>query len=294
MAHDRLIADIGGSSSRWAFCPVEGTVRTWPAEGGSLPGHNPTTGDGEAFKSAIAAHFGRHEPPALLVPEVIVYGAGCGATERQDRMAALLAPLFSNATVEVRSDLLGAARALYGQGPSGLVLILGTGLNAGYYDGTRLHHPMQSLGWLLGDEGSGVHIGRSLLREALYGRLPKDTLTRLFEPDELDLAAILQAIHGSPSPGRTMASYTTRMARALDDPTVAGLVIESYAEITAMLVNFFSAEERQRVAATGSVAWGFKELLGKSLAQGGMRLTAVERDPLAGLVRYHQRASSPR
>jgi hypothetical protein len=60
-----------------------------------------------------------------------------------------------------------------------------------------------------------------------------------------------------------------------------------------LLVNFFPPEQWEEVRATGSVAWGFKELLAECLLDRGMTLTIVERDPLPGLVEYHRGRATP-
>ena len=68
--------------------------------------------------------------------------------------------------------------ACYGN-TSGLIGILGTGANTAYYDGTILHQKAPSLGYLLGDEGSGAHLGRLLLSAGLRDELPTDLLRKL-------------------------------------------------------------------------------------------------------------------
>ena len=102
-----LVADIGGSSSRWAVVPERGEARI--IEG--VQGHNPAIGDGEAFVVALRDRFAK-EKDLLDARRVIVYGAGCGTIERQARMHALLKPLFVAASIEVNNDLLGTARGL--------------------------------------------------------------------------------------------------------------------------------------------------------------------------------------
>src|SRR5690606_20564764 len=105
--------------------------------------------------------------------------------------------LWPSARIVVDSDLVGAARGLCGTTP-GLVLILGTGMNAGWYDGAALHQPMPSLGWILGDEGSGADIGRTLLRDAFYKRMPADVSQALFGDAGPDLDEVLREVHRSP------------------------------------------------------------------------------------------------
>jgi len=287
MPSELLIADIGGSSSRWALCGADGTIRWWPVEGGTLPGYNPIAGDGSVFRGAIMEHFLANDPDALKVDRVLIYGAGCGSPDRAGRMRDAAAGIFTRASVEVRSDLLGAARSLYGGG-QGLVLILGTGMNAGWFNGRELHLPMPSLGWLLGDEGGGVDLGRHLLREVLYRRWPAGLIAELFPGEATDVDQMIRLVHGSSSPAMALAAHARRLVGHMDHPEVRRLVADRFRELASLLAGFFSPEERAEARAAGSIAWAFRDPLAGCLKEQGMELTTVERDPLPGLVRYHQ------
>lgn len=220
--------------------------------------------------------------------KIVAYGAGCGTKARADRLRTVLAEVWPQAQIRVETDLLGAARGLYGN-DAGLVLILGTGMNAGYYDGSFLHLPMPSLGYILGDEGSGADIGKHLLRDALYGVLPGPLKERLF-PNGLVLPEVLEATYRSPAPQAYLASFTALLADHIEDTYVHDLIASRFFALTRLLARCFSAQELHQVRASGSVAFGFRQLLTEALEHRGMQLTGVERDPMPGLVAYHAQA----
>ncbi|MBK8497321.1 MAG: hypothetical protein IPL52_00545 [Flavobacteriales bacterium] len=288
MAKPLLIAEIGGSSSRWAWVPDEGPAITVPLPGRSLPGFNPVNGDARLFVQDLREGLEEHVPAAMSAEHLVVYGAGCGSEQRRDVMHATIATIWPAAEIEVNTDLMGAARGLCGSG-SGLVLILGTGMNAGWYDGGRLHQPMPSLGYVLGDEGSGADIGRVLLQDAFYRRMPEHVRTALFGPDGPSADKVIDEVHRSPFPARALAARTALLAGLITEPYVRELILSRFHALMEILKPFFPAEQRGSVHATGSVAWGFRELLSNCLLDHGMELTVVERDPLQGLVRWHQR-----
>ena len=58
---------------------------------------------------------------------------------------------------------MAAARALWFDEP-GIVAILGTGSNSCVYDGINIIEAVPSLGYILGDEGSGAYLGKKLLQ----------------------------------------------------------------------------------------------------------------------------------
>lgn len=287
----RVIGEVGASSSRWAVVRHDG-AELFQHKGEALPGFNPLNGDPVLFAEGLRNHLLERAPDALEAPEVLVYGAGCGSPERRVRMASTIAGVWPQAAVHVDTDLMGAARGLLGRG-QGLVLILGTGMNAGHYDGHQLYRPMPSLGWILGDEGSGADIGRTLLQDAFYRRMPVDIGEQLFGPEGPDLDVILAEVHRSPFPARALAARTAGLVPLLDEPYVRDLLRSRFHALAELLVTFFSLEQRSEVSATGSVAWGFREILSECLLDRGMTLTGVEHDPLPGLVRYHGPVPEP-
>jgi glucosamine kinase len=206
-----VIGEVGGSSSRWAFLAQDGTFRILPTKGERLPGFNPLSGDGTVFAQGLREQFEGTAAEGRTVTEVTIYGAGCGTEERKQRMQAAVRTLWPEPHITVGTDLLGAALGLCAP-EQGLVLILGTGMNTGYFDGQRLHCPMPSLGYILGDDASGADIGRNLLQDAFYGRIPEQLHLALFGVEGPDLDGVLERIHRGPYPARELASYTVRIA----------------------------------------------------------------------------------
>ena len=283
-----LIGEVGGSSSRWAFLATDGSTVLLPLKGDRIPGFNPVSGDPEVFMAAVEVQIKAACPHAMTADRVVIYGAGCGSAERRQRMEDAVRTRFKGMPIDVRSDLQGAALGLCGTRP-GLVLILGTGMNAGYFDGTQLHQPMPSLGYVLGDEGSGADIGRCLLQDAFYQRIPDSTREALFGPQGPALGDVIEQVYRSSFPSRELASYTALVLPHRDHTYVHDLVISRFHAMAELLVTFFPSDQRAQVFATGSVAWGFKDWLAECLLDRGMTLLAAEQDPLPGLVAHHGR-----
>ena len=290
MALPLVVAEIGGSSSRWALLGADGNDTMFPERGEAIAGFNPLNGDRDLFTASIRSYFRSGSPDVLDASQVMVYGAGCGSDRRKEDMRAAIRTIWAGASIEVETDLVGTARGLCGS-DTGLVLILGTGMNVGWYDGARLFHPMPSLGYVLGDEGSGADIGRTLLQDAFYRRMPEHVRSQLFGPDGPVVEAVLDEVYRAPFPAKTLAARTASLSELLHDPYVRDLVQSRFHALVETLLPFFPSEQRGRVFATGSVAYGFRELLAGCLADRGMDLTVVEKDPLPGLVAWHRSPS---
>lgn len=95
--------------------------------------------------------------------EIYFYGSGCGTPENAALVEVNLQKAFSYAKVIVKEDMTAAAYAAYNGKPA-IVCILGTGSNSCFFDGETVRRDLPSLGFLIGDEGSGSALGKQLLR----------------------------------------------------------------------------------------------------------------------------------
>ena len=115
-----LIADSGSTKCTWIASDGARTtnVRT--------RGINAVQHSAEQIREALA-----ELPPCDGVTSVKFYGAGCGETfpEASEKLRRELKAHFGTTDITVESDLLGAARALWGHG-EGIACILGTGSNS--------------------------------------------------------------------------------------------------------------------------------------------------------------------
>lgn len=272
-----LLADIGGSSSRWAVLTDKGAANL--TEQVTWPGFNPATGSGEDLVRKLGTQRGSF----VGLDQAHLYAAGCGTSERAALLRGVLQAALPGVRIDVHSDLLGSARALWG-GKAGGVMILGTGMNAGFYDGRSLARTVPSLGYLLGDEGSGADLGRCLFRDALRDHMPDEVRSVVFGADGPDLPQTIQTIYRSGSPAKALAAPVVGLAPQRAHPYVQDLLALRFKLLASELERMLEAGE---IRATGAVAFGFREELASALAVHGIRLTLVERDPMAGLLRYY-------
>ena len=166
--------------------------------------------------------------------------------------------------------------ACYGN-TSGLIGILGTGANTAYYDGTILHQKVPSLGYLLGDEGSGAHLGRLLLSAGLRDDLPTDLLRKL----KLDKEFILEKIYEGSSTNSFLASFCPFLFRNRMVPEVSALLQESFGLYVDRYVSVYG--EEQTLSVVGSIGYYFRTELQVALRTRGHFLGKVLEHPIAAL-----------
>ena len=125
------------------------------------------------------------------VNHIRFYGAGCSG-QWNSIVQNVLARVFPQAsTIKVDSDLMAAARALFGE-RAGIACILGTGSNSCMFDGDRIVDNVPPLGYILGDEGSGAVLGKLFLNALFKRALPASVCDDFFAWSGLSYADVIE------------------------------------------------------------------------------------------------------
>ncbi len=163
-----LIADAGSTKVDWAVLTDNGEILARF----TTCGINALLVDDEPHASTMA-EAGCGIPSGVSPDEIFYYGAGCATPDICKKMQSAIHNNWPEASISVNSDLLGAARSLFGH-RKGIACILGTGSNSCLYDGNEITCQIPSLGYILGDEGSGAALGKRLVVDVFKQQLPED------------------------------------------------------------------------------------------------------------------------
>jgi len=225
---------------------------------------------------------------SFSVDKIFFYGAGC-ADEATSRPVynALLHCVPASKTVEVSSDMLGAARGLCGKEP-GLACILGTGANNAFYDGEKIIRSVGSLGFWLGDEGSGSYLGKTFIVHFLQNELPDD-LHEKFAANypEINRLTVLENAYKKPFPNRYFATFSKFISEYISHPFLHDLVSNAFAVFINKYVFKHQDVNKYPVHFTGSVAYFYQEILKNALENNGLTSGRILKSPLEGLLEYH-------
>ena len=277
-----LIADGGSTKCSWCLLDDAHDRVYFNTEG-----YNPDFMD----TAAIAASLVQNLPDTLArerVSAVYFYGAGVSSAQKAEVIAAALRQVFPQSKAIVTEDLLAAARALLGH-KSGFAAILGTGTNSCLYDGQQITYNVDSLGYFLGDEGSGSFFGKRLLRDYLRGLLP-DGLQEIFR-ETYALGArndILDRLYNQPLPNRYLANF----AKFAYDHNNVGycrdIVLEGFETFFQNLVLHYPRITEYSFNCVGSVGYNFRDVLAHVARGHGMEVGKIIRSPIDDLVSYHE------
>lgn len=278
-----LIADSGSTKADWLLAKTDGTVLTeWNSQG-----INPFFQD----KETISALLDKEVFPRVSgAPEAIYfYGAGCADEASGRPVAESLKERFPVARVEVASDLLAAARSLC-QRQAGIACILGTGSNNCLYDGFQIVGNIGSLGFWMGDEGSGGHLGRQLVVAYLHKELPGDLEEHFAAAyPGVNRMEILNRAYKQPFPNRYFAGYTRFAGAHRNHPFIQDLLRTSFGVFLDKYVLKHAGAKTYPVSFTGSVAWHFRDELKAVLEEKGLIFGEIVQRPIGGLAVYHSK-----
>jgi N-acetylglucosamine kinase-like BadF-type ATPase len=275
-----LIADSGSTNTQWSLLAA-GDVQTF-----QTMGLNPYF-NGPAM---VEEEIGRH--PEIWsyrtkIHEVFFYGSGCGSEKNKRLMTGALENTFPQASVTVDSDLLGAARGLFHQ-EKGVACILGTGSNSGLYNGRFIVRTTPALGYILGDEGSGNHLGRELLKAYMHQEMPESLRKKFRTQHPQAPMALLDELYNHPYPNRFLAGFTPFLSQNMNDPYIEKLLHHSFDQFLQLLKKHYPADMLQEIRITGSVGWAFRDLLEGCSSKRGIKITTIEASPMKGLAEYHK------
>lgn len=268
-----IIADSGSTKCTWV---ADDGVRTTSVR---TRGINAVQHSAEQIREALA-----ELPPYGAVTAVRFYGAGGGASfpEASEKLRRELAAHFGTEEIVVESDLLGAARALFGRG-EGIACILGTGSNSCWCRGGEILTNVPPLGYVLGDEGGGVHLGRNLLNGIFKGHIPLKE--EFLAATGLSYEEIIRRVYREPYANRFLASFAPFIRAHIDRPEIRELVLRSFRDFASRNLNRYPAE--LPVSLLGGVAAHFEALLREALEAEGRRVETIVESPAEGLLKYH-------
>lgn len=274
-----LVADSGSTKTDWAIVDKDTTLRI------NTQGINPVHQNCEAILKILYEEL----LPHLEVPEVeAVYYYGSGVRpELEEQMADVLHGTFPRAkTIEAHSDLLGAARALFGCN-CGIACILGTGANSCLYNGSRIVMNTPAMGYVLGDEGSGAALGKRLLHDLYKGVLLEEIVSGFEAETGLSLPEIIDKVYRQPMPNRFLASLSEYIHNHLTDwLELRRLVIDNFSDFFRFNIAPYQRRDLP-VSFVGSLAHYYQAELREVARSMGYTVGAVTRSPIEGLVRYH-------
>ncbi len=276
-----LIADSGSTKTQWRFVAEDGSFNEVFTQG-----INPYFMSKEEIRALLIVSFS-DKGQRNSVDKLYFYGAGCSHNEQCVIVKHALEMAFPKADIWVASDLLASAKALFGSS-KGVACILGTGSNAAVYNGTEFTDTISSLGYILGDEGSGAYIGKKIIAAFFHNELPLALQKDFQTCYTIQLQQVLNRVYKQDFPNRYLAGFAPFAAKNLSDPFIYSLVYEALQNFVKYQLAGLSFDKQDyKVGFVGSVAFYFRTVLESLILEKGYILSGIMAAPMDSLMAYH-------
>jgi N-acetylglucosamine kinase-like BadF-type ATPase len=276
-----LIADSGSSKTDWRLLGPDGSVAQ-----AKTVGFNPYFQDADMIYEELEKTL-LPQLASTDISEVYYYGAGCSTDTTRGVVRSAVHTAFPGAHIDVNHDLLAAARALCGHQP-GIACILGTGVNSCLYDGEKIVTGRPSLGFWLGDEGSGGYMGKTLIQQYFHEDMPEDLRQKFEKRYKPVLGTVLENAYKKPFPNSYFASFSKFLFDNISHPYAFRLVYDGFSLFFDRYVLKYPDAASYKVHFVGSVAFYYNTVVRRAAGDKGLTVGHIMESPIAGLTLYHQ------
>ncbi len=275
-----LIADSGSSKTDW--CLIEKGKKARHFNTGGL---NPFIRTEKDCFELLEKDL-KIKPAKENIERIVFYGSGVKDKKKAAFIEKILKKHFGVKNVEAHSDMLGAARATCGH-EKGLACILGTGSNSAYYNGKKIMSQNPSLGYIIGDEGSGTYLGKKVLQYFFYSTFDEDLKAAFRNKYGDDLSEILQKVYQEPIANSYLASFTEFLMEQRGHFMVENIIEDAFLDFYQRHILKYRESWKYPIHFIGSVAYEFRDVIHSLHDQYGLETGVILKSPKDGLLRFH-------
>ncbi|MEM6628154.1 MAG: hypothetical protein AAF694_00700 [Bacteroidota bacterium] len=278
MMHKRiLLAESGATKTDWRLCEKGKVVQRF-----SSIGFNPSSLSQVDLQQAAQNVFSIHSldfPPT----SIHFFGAGLRNSHPRNQMQSMLRGLFPEVEqIWVGDDLQAACLAT--QRTKGIVAILGTGSNACEFDGGKITRRRGGLGYILGDEGSGVDLGKHLLIKILQGDFTENTERVILDQLQMDRETLRNQLYTEFKPVKWLGSLARTVHAFKHLPEICEMIIQRFGAFIQGTLAPLPHSRKYPVDFVGSIAIHFQEELISTLQKAHIQQGKIISDPIERLV----------
>jgi len=277
-----LVADSGSTKCDWMFSGITPVPRHYESVG-----LNPFFMKKDQIVKEVKKTF--KDITVEKFTKLYFYGSGCSTDANKEHIKSALSQVFVNAEIFVSHDMDGSAIATCGN-KEGIACILGTGSNACYWSGKAILQqiPKFGLGFILGDEGSGMHMGKLLLKAYFYNEMPIN-IRLYFDNTFPDKEDIINSIYNKPNPNAYLASYAKFLAENVNFKYIESIVLTAFREFFTTHIVKYGKHKTVPVHFVGSIASVFQPQLQQVAKEFKVNLGNIIKQPINNLFEFHQK-----
>lgn len=284
-----IIADAGGTKTQWLVLPSRSETGQLLFSTGGI---NASVSSTESIHNSVkdfCSHL-KDNLPSMESSSLFFYGAGCNSIKAENRLLNIFSsfPELNLTRQLFASDLEGAARALF-HNDCGTACILGTGSASGIFDGETIVESIPSLGFVLGDEGSGAFMGKALLNAYFKRGLSSKSKVLLEEEADLDISHVIASVYRKEAPNRFLASFVPFLKKHEKEEDISHLIDGCLKLFFKKNVLQYRERPSDTVRFAGSVAFLFSDRIKEIAHNAGLNADKFLQNPIMELGEYYKK-----
>lgn len=276
-----LIAESGSTKTQWCIVDQNNTEDLH-----NTPGINPyilSISEIETIMRPVSVVNQQYKLDAIYY-----FGAGCSSVNNIEKIELALSHIFNCKSINVDTDLKAACMALAGD-KKGMIGLLGTGSNSCIWDGSQIIHQRPSLGYVLGDDGGGVSIGKQLVTDYLTMQMPEHISKKFGNSFNISAKQVLERVYQSPMPNRFLAGFAPFTEENIADQYCRNTVAQQFKKFFIKNITLYPDADKYELLFCGSIAYSHADILKEVAHSFGLIVSNIEKEPIKGLAKYFQK-----
>jgi glucosamine kinase len=273
-----LIAESGSSKTQWCAVYPDRIEKLQ-----NTPGINPLLLNQDEIECIIRPVSA--EIISSKLDSIYFFGAGCTSTLMKEKIGKALLSIFDSMEIIVDTDLIAACLSLAGNKPA-IIGLLGTGSNSCLWNGSEIEFKVPSLGYILGDEGGGVSIGKQLISDFLKNQMPLDLRIKFIEKYDVSAEIVIERVYQMQMPNQYLAGFAPFVEINIEENYCQNLIINQFDSfLTRNIIQYKNASEIN-IHFCGSIAFVHREFLIAACEKYHLKIGKIVKEPLDGLALF--------
>jgi N-acetylglucosamine kinase-like BadF-type ATPase len=276
-----LIAESGSTKTQWGLVDKDKIVKLVNTSG--INPLNLTLAEIQTYIRPVSNYIEQHKIEAIYF-----FGAGCASPSAIRKIESALFETFKCDKIFIDSDLIAACLALAGK-QKGIVGLLGTGSNSCVWNGIKVTAKIPSLGYVLGDEGGGVAIGKQLLTDFLKFQMPPLIRDKFAKKYKVTAEKVIERVYQMPMPNRYLAGFAPFAEANIDDTYCYNVVKSQFESFFVKNIFLYPDYRNKELYFCGSIANAHSDVLTNIAEENGLTIKKIVKEPIDGLAEYFQK-----
>ncbi|MBC7654422.1 MAG: hypothetical protein H7098_08110 [Oligoflexus sp.] len=222
------------------------------------------------------------------IKKIYFFGAGSSSEERNETVKNALTGFFKFSKVYVSHDLEAAAKASCDDKP-GIICIIGSGSNTGFFDGKKVLLNNYGLGYAIGDEGSANWLGKSIVKAYLNKTMPLKLVSLFEKKYELDRKQIMDKIYKQSHASTFLTSFSGFFKENRKEEFIQDMIKDGFRLFMDTYLIPISQKYggKQSVYFVGSIAANYQDILREVAKEKNINISSVIKEPIYNLLNYY-------